>query len=303
MTVSNPAMIQAIKLHMKMNFRFLEQTVEEIRQAEQASLQHIQLLQGTKVKPDHLGGLYAEWVTVEEVPAVDDSVVMYVHGGSFITGSCETHRDLAARISQASGVPVLLFNYRLAPEHPYPAANEDCLAVYRALLDRGYSPDRIVIGGESIGGYLALTTLLTLRESREVLPAASFLLSPHTDFFAYDGESYQSRADVDGTGSIEVSRKCAQYYFGTAQMNPSVLSPQRSDLKGLPPLLIQVGDQEVLLSDSLSLAERATEAGVSVELEVWEEMWHVFQLFASMVEESGQAIRQIGRFVRRMMIS
>ncbi|MEC0089675.1 alpha/beta hydrolase [Paenibacillus macquariensis] len=249
-----------------------------------------------KVAVGHLKG---EWVSTEDnKPETAKEVILYFHGGGFIAGSCETYRDLAARISKSSGVKVLTLEYRLAPEYPFPAANEDCLSAYHWLLANGYAPHNIILGGDSVGGSLALMTLLSLREANEVLPAGAFLITPHTDLVHLDGESYHSRAELDPTGSRQINLRILNDYLGNvSQEAPLLLSPLRMDLRGLPPLLIQVGDHEVLLSDATRFADLAKAAGVEVSLEVWEKMWSVFHFLAYMLPEAQHAITNISHFV------
>ncbi|MNI21937.1 Monoterpene epsilon-lactone hydrolase [compost metagenome] len=296
---SNMETIMGMKSFLKQNMRSEGKSVEQIRQEDLAAHSQDSLLTGTTIEKVRIADLNAEWVIADEVDDDNETMIVYMHGGSFITGSCDTFRDLAARISKASGVRVLVFEYRLAPEHPYPAANDDCLAVYRWLRKEGHLAKHMIIGGDSIGGYLALMTLLSLRDAGEELPAAAFLLSPHTDFYYYDGESYVSRAELDPMGTLEGARTCANYYFNPSINDPAILSPLHQDLTGLPSLFIQVGDHEVIRSDSTQLAKRSQEAGVDVTLEVWDHMWHIFRFMASMLPDGDQAIQSIGQFVRK----
>jgi acetyl esterase/lipase len=211
------------------------------------------------------------------------------------------YRDLAARISAACGIRVLTVEYRLAPEHRYPAANEDCFAAYRWLIAQGIEPDHIIVGGDSVGATLGLMTLISLRDAGEALPAAAVLLSPHGDLVHLDGESYTSRAMTDPTGSLEGNQKILEDYIGLRNGDipiPGILSPLRVKLHGLPPMLIQAGDQEVLLSDAERLAARCNAAGTEVMLEIWENMWSGFQFMAGLLIEGEQAITGIGSFVR-----
>ncbi|MEW5735702.1 MAG: alpha/beta hydrolase [Thermodesulfobacteriota bacterium] len=254
---------------------------------------------GTTVTPVSIGGMQAEWVRAKNAPESSKKAILYFHGGGFFSGSPATHRDLAARLSAASGVPALVPDYRLAPEHPFPAANEDCLASYRWLLKKGFRPQDIVIGGDSAGGCLTAMTLLSLRDEKTPLPAAAFLISPLTDAVHFDGESRKTRAAFDpflspGATGTHISR-----YTQNPENPPAILSPVRADLSGLCPLLIQVGTDEILLSDSTRLAERAEKAGVPVTLHVYDHMWHVFQSFAVIVPEARDAIAEIGAFIRK----
>lgn len=309
-----PEQIEGIVAHLRRN-RTDGKSVEQIRGEMEAAAALWPEVPGVRVMPVRAGGLTAEWLMPEapvpvpsetrpelgsELGAEDGKrAVLYFHGGGFTSGTCRFYRSLASEIALASGVPVLTVEYRLAPEHPYPAANEDCLAAYRWLADEGFPPEGIVFGGDSVGASLALMTLLTLRSSGEALPAGAFLLSPHGDLAKPDGDSYRSRADRDPTGSLEGNRRLFEAYWGrNAGEPPALLSPMRMDLSGLPPLLIQAGDREVLLSDAERLARYAREAGTEAHLEVWEDMWCVFQLLVHMLPEAREAIGRIGGFVR-----
>lgn len=185
-----------------------EKPVAEIRHDMAEAARQLPALSGIQVKPVRINQLSGEWVAVPGMnPEEGGKAILYIHGGGFISGTCEIYRDLAARISAASGVPVLTFEYRLAPEHRYPAANEDCLSAYRWLIAEGYPPDGIIFGGDSVGASLALMSLISIRDEGGALPAGAFLLSPHCDLVHLDGESYESRANADPTGSREGSRK------------------------------------------------------------------------------------------------
>jgi len=281
-------------------FDYEKYTVEQMRQEFTAMNKKVKLPHGTTVDKVVIADyLPAEWVKAANVPEEKEQVILYFHGGGFTIGSCDTHRNLAALISGAGGVRVLVVEYRLAPEHKYPAANEDCLAAYRWLIENGVSAKNIVIGGDSAGGTLTLMTLLSLRDAGDPLPAAAFMLSPVGDLINFDGESYTSRAELDPMCSLKSSQIIADYFIGPLTVKPPILSPIRQNLGGLPSLLIQVGDHEVLLSDSTRLAERAKEAGVDVTLEVWDNMWHGFQALAAILPEAEQAMNNIGEFIKK----
>jgi monoterpene epsilon-lactone hydrolase len=277
-------------------------TVQSMREAEN-SIVILDPPAGTIIEKVDVEGMNAEWVRAATVEPKSGKVVLYFHGGGFIIGSCATYRDLAARISKSAGVPVLVIEYRLAPEHKYPAANNDCIAAYRWLLKQGFKPGDIAFGGDSAGGSLALMTLLSLRETGGPLPAAVFLLSPLTDLVHFDGESYKTRVGSDpviGRDNMKtVMEKNLAPFIGDIKTKPAILSPVRQNLAGLPPMLIQVGNDEVLLSDSTRLAERAKRAGVDVTIQVWDHMWHVFQVNAIFVPEARQAIGDIGVFLKK----
>lgn len=237
-----------------------------------------------------------EWISTHNTAS--QQVLLYLHGGGYSAGSCVTHRELAARMCLASGARVFVLHYRLAPEHSFPAAVEDAAAGYRWLLAQGIEPQHIVIGGDSAGGGLALATMLWLRAHEIALPVAGVLLSPWVDL-ALRGASMQTRAALDPVTSVDALRYAAAWYVGNQDLMQPLASPLYGDLHDLPPLLIQVGDHEVLLDDATRLAERATQAGVKVTLEIWDEMWHVWHASAEVLPEGRQAIERIGVFMRQ----
>ncbi|OAB44331.1 alpha/beta hydrolase [Paenibacillus glacialis] len=297
--------LKGIKSYLRQTSNYEGKTVEEIRNGMADAAAALPQLPDIMFERVAIGHLKGEWVSsVDNNPETEKQVILYLHGGGFISGTCEFYRDLASRISKASGVKVLTLEYRLAPEYPYPAANEDCLSAYSWLMENGFTPHNIILGGDSVGGSLALMTLLSLRDANEVLPAGAFLISPHTDLVHLDGESYQSRAELDPSGSIQTNQRILSAYLGdVSQEVPLLLSPLRMDLKGLPPLFIQVGDHEVLLCDATRCADLARDAGVEVTLEVWDNMWSVFHFLAYMLPEAQHAITNIGQFVRTTLIN
>ncbi|MGH7960204.1 MAG: alpha/beta hydrolase [Candidatus Binatia bacterium] len=248
-----------------------------------------------KCTPVDAGGVPAEWIVAPG--AADDKVVLYLHGGGYVIGSITSHRDLMARLSRAAGAKVLGLNYRLAPENPHPAAVEDATAAYRWLLSQGTKPNRMAIGGDSAGGGLTLATLVSLRDAGTPLPAAAVCLSPWADMEG-SGESMKTKAAVDPLVVPGMLENMVKMYMAGKDLRTPLASPLHADLKGLPPLLIQVGGREVLLDDSTRVAERAKAAGVKVTLDVWDEMIHVWHLFAPILPEGQQAIEQIGQFIR-----
>jgi epsilon-lactone hydrolase len=240
--------------------------------------------------------LFAEWV---RAPGSDpDKAVLYLHGGGYTCGSIKSHRGFAARLSKASGASVLIIEYRKAPEHPFPAALEDSLTAYRWLLAQGFNPANLAISGDSAGGGLALATLVGLRDAGEQLPAAGALLSPWTDLAA-SGASYTSRAEYDPMLSVSGILAQVKLYLGEQDPRQMVLaSPLYAELHGLPPLLIHVGQDEILRDDSTQVAEKIKALGGEVTLKVWEGMWHVFQMQSAIVPEAQQAVNEIGDFLR-----
>jgi monoterpene epsilon-lactone hydrolase len=241
-------------------------------------------------------GVPGEWLTPPGVSG--DRVILHLHGGGYVMGSCSTERDLAARIGAASDARVLSIEYRLAPEHPFPAALEDATAAYRWLLNENVPPERLAITGASAGGGLAAATLLSLRDAGHPLPAAAVLISPWADLLCA-GESMATRAEADPWLSPQGAKEGARFYLGGADGRLPLASPVYGDLRGLSPLLIHVGDDEILLDDSTRLAEGAREAGVDVTLDIWNGMWHAWHAFAFMLPEGEQAIEEIGRFIRQ----
>jgi acetyl esterase/lipase len=239
------------------------------------------------------GGVAAEWQTA---PGVDhDTVVIYLHGGGYIMGSPNFMRRLSVRLGRAVNARVLSLDYRLSPEHSYPAGVEDCVSAFRWLLDTGYEPQRLLIAGDSAGGYYTLTTLLRMRDAGLPLPAAAVCLAPGTDL-ALTGDSLRSNGPTD-----PVLADLGLYWWVEAHLNgadpysPEV-SPLYADLAGLPPLLVQVSTSEMLYDDARMLVERASEAGVDVTLQTWDDTLHVFQQLD--LPESGEAIAAIASFAR-----
>jgi acetyl esterase/lipase len=253
------------------------------------------LPEGTTIEVVDAGGVLAEWVSV--AGASGDAVILYLHGGGYCIGSINTHRGMAARLAQACRARALNLDYRLAPEHPHPAAVDDAVAAYRWLLDRGVAPAQIVLGGDSAGGGLVMATLLALRDAGHPLPVAGFCLSPWVDLEC-SGETMTTKADVDPMVGKDGLTEMAAAYAGDHELRHPLVSPLHADLSGLPPLLIQVGTAETLLDDAVRLADRARNAGMDVRLEAWDDLVHVFQAFAPMVPEAVEAIDGIGRFVR-----
>ncbi|MDP1585188.1 MAG: alpha/beta hydrolase [Bradyrhizobium sp.] len=243
------------------------------------------------------GGVDGEWIAAGGAPK--DKVILYFHGGGFRLGSVASHRDLIARIADASCCRVLAINYRLAPEHRFPAALDDALAAHDWLRGQGFRPENIAFAGDSAGGNLMLAAMLALRERGLPLPAAGILMSPWTDLAA-TGTSYVSRAEADPIHARPMILALAKAYLGDdGDPRHPLASPLHADLAGLPPLLIQVGDRETVLDDSTMFAEKARAAGVDVDLQVWDGMIHVFQMFGSELSQAQQAVDAIAGFLRQ----
>lgn len=243
-------------------------------------------------------GVAAEWYTNPNV--VHDQVLFHLFGGGYVMGTLETRRRLPFLLGRESKVRCLNIGYRLAPEHPFPAALEDSIKAYRWLLSIGIVPENIVFSGASAGGGLVIATVLKLRELGIPLPAAMVLLSPWVDL-ALTGDSLKENAKFEPNITKPMLRSIAMAYLrGKDPKNP-LASPLYADLKGLPPMLIQAGSIEVLLDDSVRLAEHAKASGVEVNLEVWEGMTHVFQKFGDSLANSQQAIENIGKFTQNTL--
>jgi len=269
---------------------------EKRQMLDAAARRLVKLPNNCKVVPIDIEGLYAEWISTGIT--LKHKVILYLHGGGYALCSANTHRPLAARIGKASGVKVLFPEYRLAPEHPFPAAIEDAVNVYRWILHQGFSPSNIVFAGDSAGGGLCIAAALVLRDQNEPLPAAIVCLSPWVDLTS-SGESYRKNKWVDPYLSIEAVRAAVRMYAGDEKPDHPLISPIFADLSGLPPLFIQAGNHEILQSDAEKLAAQARNAGVPFTLKVWKGMWHVWQISGDALPEARKAIKEIGIFIRK----
>ena len=252
---------------------------------------------GVAIEKTEVAGIEAEWLRPAD--AVEGKVLLYLHGGAYVLGSTDSHRHLVSHLARAGRVAALQPNYRLAPEDKFPAAIEDAVAVFDALLADGYAADDILVAGDSAGGGLAVAMMLSLRDRGGPLPRAAFLLSPWLDLSA-SGESMQSREDHDPWFSAEDIPVVAAYYCEPEQVTNPLVSPVYADVEGLPPMVIQVGDDEILLSDATRLADKLTAAGIDAEIDVFHEMWHVFQAFLLIVPESRDAVARMGEAIRKV---
>ncbi len=242
------------------------------------------------------GGITGEWLT--PVGGDTHSVILYLHGGGYLLGSVDSHRAMLERLAKASGRRVLAINYRLAPEAPFPAPVEDACAAYRWLLTQGIAAKRIAISGDSAGGGLVIATLLALRDAGDAMPGCAVPISPWTDMEG-TGASMETRAAVDPMVQKGPLVEMAGAYLQGADTRNPLASPLYGDFKGLPPLLIQVGDAETLLDDTTRIVPKLKAAGVDVTMEVWPDMIHVWHLFAPMLDKGQEAIDGIGAFVRK----
>jgi acetyl esterase/lipase len=247
-------------------------------------------------EPASANGVEVEWTTA---PGTDpDRVILYFHGGGYTIGTIPSYRNFMGHLSRGTQSRVLAVGYRLAPEHPFPAALEDALASYDWLIEQGVSPKRIIFAGDSAGGGLACALSVANRDRGGLAPAAVVAISPSTDL-AKTGASIHERAHLDPIVNYESSMAHALRYVGSKERlkNP-LASPLYSDLHGLPPLLVMIGTHDALYDDSTRYAAKAEAAGVKVTLDIWEDMIHVWPFFAELIPEGREAIEKIGAWVK-----
>jgi len=250
----------------------------------------------TETRYAELGGVRAMHVSTPA--SLPDRHILFLHGGGYVTGSPELYRDVLWRFADAAAARVAAAQYRLAPEHPFPAALDDALAAWHGLLAQGADPQSAVLMGDSAGGGLAFCLALRLRDGGEQLPAGIVALSPWTDL-AVTGDSIGRNADADPMQNPDDVPFLASRYLDGADPRHPYASPLYGDPRGLPPSLIQVGSDEILLDDSVRMAARMRDAGCEVELEIWPRMPHVWQTFASIMPEARRAIARIGTYVQQ----
>jgi acetyl esterase/lipase len=268
-------------------------SIEQQRAGMEAMLAGVPLPAEATIEEIDVAGLPADWVTLPN--SAKSRVVLYLHGGGYVMGSRRTHRELATRIARDAAARVLLLEYRLAPEHPFPAAVEDATAAYRWLRNQGIAASSIAIAGDSAGGGLTLATLLALRDAGDALPACAVGLSPWTDLEGTGASAQPGGAD-DPMIPLAMLRDMGTIYAGRSQRNP-LASPVYGNFEGLPPLLLQVGTREILLDDSTRVADRARAAGVTVRLEIEEGAPHVWHATPNL-PEAIDAVKRIGAFIR-----
>lgn len=250
---------------------------------------------GEKVSLEGQGGpISGEWVGSQIAP----QVLLYLHGGGYFFGSVETHRSMVAKICKLAGVRALVIDYRLAPENPYPAAIEDAETAYDFLIEQGVKPEAMLLAGDSAGGGLSLALMQKLREHGKAQPRAVALFSPWTDL-TLSGKSYTERYDRDPMIDANSIPEAIDFYCANQDKKNPLISPLFADLKGLPPMLVQVGTEEVLFDDSEKLVKKAKKAGVKAELEIWEGMPHVFQMAHGFVPEAQAALKNVAQFFNR----
>jgi acetyl esterase/lipase len=270
-------------------------TVDEQRQQLRALVSAQPLPPEVNVTPAELGGVPTAEITVD---GVDSSrhVVLYFHGGVYVIGDAFLAAELASQVGRRTEAKVISVDYRLAPEHPYPAAVDDALAAYQALLDSGIAPSDIVFAGESAGGGLVIATLVNAGACGLPMPAAAFVMSPYVDLTLV-GATIETRREADPLLSRELLEPRVADYTAGEDAAHGLISPVFADLSGLPPLLIQAGTHEVLLDDALRLARQAANADVEVTLEITPGAPHVFQAYHALLDEAAAALDRAGRLV------
>jgi len=274
-------------------------SVVEFRKAIDKTSARMKLPKGVSAEKIQINGINAEWIIPVHPPA--NKMLLYIHGGGFISGSCFTHRMHVAKFAGGSRLKSLVFDYRLAPENPFPAALDDCVEVYNWLLRQGYKADDIVVGGESAGGTLTLSLLLALKEKGTALPKAAFSISPVTDLRCQAKSfEYNASKDIAPMGSWDL---WTQFYIaGNDPLNP-LLSPQFGNYEGIPPLFICVGTHEIHLDDCINVAQIAAEQGVKVTIKKWNRMVHAFPLLSPLFPEAKQAMSEICDFARKSLLN
>ncbi len=268
--------------------------INQMRQGFEEMLTQFPPAPGVTFEQADLGGIPGRWCIPSQV--ADARVLLYLHGGGYMVGSSIAYGPMASQLASRLKARVLVPDYRLAPENPYPAALEDAVRVYRWLLDNGVSPRSLTLAGDSCGGGLTLATMVAVRDAGLPLPTGAAIMSAWADLEA-SSDSITSKAGEDPLLNGEDLRGMAGAYLGSASPRTPGASPVYANLAGLPPLLIQVGSAEILLDDSTRLAARAGAAGVKVRLEIWPEMFHVWHTYAPVLDEGAEALDDIAAFL------
>jgi acetyl esterase/lipase len=253
------------------------------------------LAKGTVVEPVSANGVRAEWLRPAGV--VDGGALVYLHGGGYCVGSLVSHKPMASKIGAAAGLPVLLVDYRLGPEHPHPAAVEDAVTALDWVFEQGLAPDRVAVAGDSAGGGLTLATLLARRDAGVPLPGAAACLSPWTDL-TMDTPSMDANTGTDPMLDRARLQVYADWYLGGGDATDPLASPRFGDVSGLPPVLIHAAEDEVLLDDARLVAEAVEAAGGVVEYRTWPGAFHVWHATAGLVPEADEAVAAVAAFLR-----
>jgi acetyl esterase/lipase len=255
-------------------------------------------IRGARFERTTLAGMDAVWITPRDLPKGSGTVVLYLHGGAYLFGTIDEYRDFASRIARVAHARAVVVGYRLAPEHPFPAALDDAVAAYSALLDSGIAGARLVVAGDSAGGGLAASLLVALRDRGLPPPAGAVLVSPWVDLAARGG-TLVTHQQHDFFNPELVEHWARTVLAGADETDPRA-SPARADLRSLPPLLVQVGGAEMILDQVVAFAGLARAAGVDTRLRVWEDCFHDWPLFAAVLGDGTRAVEEIGAFVREV---
>lgn len=267
------------------------------RESEEAAEKLVKKIEGITYEQADFQDFYAEWVKVENAP--ENKIVLYFHGGGFVMGSAKSHRNIVGNFAKRLGINLLVFDYRLAPENPAPAAVYDSVKIYKWLLDIGYIPENIFFAGDSAGGGIALATMLKIKDDGIPMPAGCLAFSPCVDM-TLSGDSIKTKADADPCTPKGANETYTKYYVGSGDPLHPYTSPLFGDLSNLPPIMIYVGENETLLDDSVRFAEKAKKAGVIVELNIQKGMFHCFPLLAPMFPEATEAMNNSCSFIKKI---
>jgi acetyl esterase/lipase len=275
-----------------LRFSEVKGTIEQQRLRQEKATQTFKMPRNIEVKPIYINGFSAAWFSS---PDPKHGVVLYLHGGAYALGSINSHREYLGRFASATRSQILAINYRLAPEDPFPAALEDALSAYRWLLARVSDSSQVTIAGDSAGGGLALATMLALCDAGDPLPACGVCISPWVDL-TLSSKSIQTKATVDPILNPDSLDGYAVYYAGEHARDHVLISPIFANLEGLPPLLIHVGSDEILLDEAVGFHEKAISAGVDSQLKIWPGLFHVFPI-VPFLPEAKASLKQIAAFI------
>jgi len=291
----NSRVLSSILKHLKSMPTFDQVGIEQYRTLLEVSAKAFKPDENTTFNPLKINNIDAEKIIPED--ASSKKTILFIHGGGYVAGSINSHRDLASRLGKEAKAEVLLINYRLAPEHPYPAGLNDAFESYKYLLDQNLSPEQVSIAGDSAGGGLALALLAKIKETKTPMPGSAVFMSPWIDL-ENKNPSIKGQESVDPMLDKRMLDQTTKLYAGNQDITNPLVSPINSNLKDLCPILIHVGENEVLLDDSLILAKKAKEHGVDANIEVFEEMFHVFQYFARYLSISRLSLKKMGAFIQ-----
>lgn len=294
----SPEMEKVKKLLKSLQSNSANTSIEELRINADQAAEMVQIPKDVKYEYIDIRGVSAAWVTTPN--SEKDRVILYLHGGAYIIGSIKSARALTLKFARISNARILVVDYRLAPENPFPAGLEDVLVVYKWLIEiEKIRPENIIIAGVSAGGGLTMAALIKLRDEGVALPAAGILISPWADLTC-KSESFRERAKLEVWLTPEGIENCANLYVRDNEPVNPYISPVFADFKGIPPLFVQIGTSEILFDDSIHLAKKAKVAGVDLELDVWKDLIHVFVAFET--PESQQATEKIDKFIKKKFL-